>query len=318
MLNENYLDNYLISLKEYIKKHPELNRDDIVMKVYIDLGLEVIFNMDFFIVNRKEKRNIYNESTNSAIQKRIITCNQISKAINYILNNIGISCDIKQCENDEFSHICNIIGDINDENRYTIDLQQDMANIQYHGKTLEFGRFLDESGGYVISLEKQRQIHEKIGYISSVNPYADEYIYSLKNDVSNIPDFYDKVDFVINNINFIIPKQKGVYERGKRHKKIMDDIFLYEKHYGDVKQIILYGDKDDKHVFFNGFYISKNQDGIIYIFSEDNNHYIKYSIEEFKEFVKENNVKCYNDVKAVRRIISLVKSRNNGGLYGTT
>ena len=309
MINEGFLNNYLIYIKDYISNHPELDRDDIVMKVYIDLGLEVVFNMDFFITKGKDKRNIYHENIGNAMDRKIITCNQISQAISFILNEIGIHCDVKQCEYDAFSHICNIVGDINDENKYTIDLQQDMANIQYHGKTLEFGKSLDESGGYVISLEKQRQIHEKIGYISEENPYTDEHICSLRSNISNITDFYDKVDYVLNNIDPITPKKNGVYERSKRHKKILDDVFLYEKHYGDVKQILLYNDETDKHVFFSGFYISKNHDGIVYIFSEEDNCYIKYSIEEFKEFVAENNVKCYNEVKAVRRIISEVKSK---------
>ena len=50
MINEGFLNNYLIYIKDYINNHPELDRDHIVMKVYIDLGLEVVFNMDFFIM----------------------------------------------------------------------------------------------------------------------------------------------------------------------------------------------------------------------------------------------------------------------------
>ena len=314
MADTENLDKYVIELKKYINDNPNLNENDIVMYVYVDLGAKFIFDVDFFYGKNKTRKQIYGfgstiHEINRIMERKIITCNSVSHALKYILNAVNINVEVDICdEASEFKHVYNIIYPKDDGLPYKIDLQQDMPNIHYHGKTLEFGLSLGGSNRYVISLEEQRKIHEKIGYISDNNPYTDEYTNLLKKQIEDLDNFYDKIDFVLKNIDPVIQTSDGIHERRKRHEKIINDIFLFQKHYTDIKPIILFhDDENDIRKYYNGFFIFNGNNSIIYLYSTTDNYYNSYTLDEFAKKAVLENI-CYNqNIKAIKKAIEKEK-----------
>ena len=312
----NELDEYVIKMQKYLEKNP-LTEREIVMYVYLDLGMMFKFDKDFFFGGSKMRRDMYTnafyiDTLCNCFKTKKIMCKSVSYILRYILSSLGINIKVIEDEMDtrKYKHVLNLIKPMDGSEEYTIDLQEDIINIQYHGFTKDFGLSKDRKK-YVVSKEEQKRMHEKFGYISKTNPYVDEYLLLLKQSLSYFTSFKEKVEFVILNIDPIDYPNVPYFERRWRHKKILEELFvnpslpndsLFEK----VRILELYYLKEDgEKEYLNGFSIEHN----IYIYSDIDNTYIKYNIDEFAALVIEKNIFSNQNIPGLKGALARISNQ---------
>lgn len=308
------LDKYIEQIKEKIKElettHESLTEEEIVMLVYIDLGKKLYFDTEVMFGDEKKKEEILiNDSCLANLDKKFksrkIICKTASKILEYILRNLGIKIDTikKEGKDEKSAHTYNVIYPQNGSEPYRIDLQSDLQNIQFHTMTKDFGKSIDRHT-YIILPQRQKEIHEKIGYITKENPYTEEYGYLIKSDVILMDDIYDKLDFVLSNIELGPNPSIRYYERACRHRRIMDLVFSkleIKKLENQLHGVKCYKkDDNSERIYLNCYYI--NQRGKIYIYLYDNEEYSykKYTTEEFEQKIEEEQIEISQETPIPR------------------
>ena len=292
---KSYLSDYVKNLKIYIKENKGLKEEEIVRYVYLDLGKKFCFDENFFF-GKSAKKHIYFSADNfykldDAFKNYIITCRSASKILNYILSAVGIKIEVViDCENNEkCPHVYNVITPKDGSKKYIIDLQDDMIYIHFHEQTKNFGLSLDKKS-YVVSLQKQKYIDEKLGYISKQNPYNDEYIDLLKYYLEMFDDEYEKIDFLLKNIDPVKLYSMQYWERRWNHDRLLEH--LLGKETQDKIRIIEFFKKDEnsKRTYINGFYVNTPFGVLVYLYSDKDYCYNSYTIDEYAKLSKEENI----------------------------
>lgn len=295
-----YLDKYVEYIKTLITQ--DMTEEEIIMLVYIDLGNQLYFDIDFKFGNRKKREEIFRNSgseykLDEIFKNKKIVCRTSSKILEYILKklNIKIDTEIIIDDNQKYHHTYNIIHPKDGTEPYSIDLQDDLENIQFHTNTKSFGISLEDRTKYIISRQRQKEIHKKIGYISDTNPYTEEYIYLLKDGISMMTDIFDQIDFVLRNIEPIDNLPVRYWERGWRHKQILDSIFPKEKLRKKLHRVECY--KRNTNEYINCFYMQKKEEVYVYLYDIQENEYIRYNIHDFAQKVISEEIEITREQK---------------------
>lgn len=307
------LDRYVEYIKQIIQQKSQeenepLKEDEIVMLVYLDLGNKLLFNKDFYFSGNKAQKQIYiNNSLDFKIDTifksgRVI-CMSASKIIEYILKILGINIEtrIDYEDNNNFHHVFNIIYPRDGSPAYSIDLQDDIENIRYHTLTKSFGLSLDNSVEYIISRQRQKEIHEKLGYISKGNPYTEEYLYLLKYDISLMDDIYQKIDHVLTNIDPQENIMVDYWERRWKHDKMLEELFPNH----ELEKIIHRAEcfkrnENNEKIYSNCYFVQKNEQKpiiTIYYYEYDKSTYVKYSVKDFAQKKLEEGIELTRELK---------------------
>lgn len=283
------LEIYINNLKEYFSKNPDLTETEKVMYVYLDLGKRFKFDQDFYFGGSKARKRIYTHSSyqdylEESFDRNTIICKSSARICQYIFAELGITCLNHIDEHDErnYKHVYNIIVPKDGSEEYSIDLQNDIENIEFHAFTKDFGLSTDGEERYVISRNEQKRIHEKFGYVSDKNPYMDDYVYLFKQTLDGFPDFNSKIDLILQNID--PEKLDGIdyWERRWKHQKFIDNLLPEEETCDRLHLVELYNkDENGKKRFYNTYFVLDKGEPIIYIYSEKDYKYNKYSLEEF-------------------------------------
>lgn len=297
------LDKYIEYLRNRIS-NMSLSEVELIMYIYIDLGYRLKYDDDFYLSTHKKQKYLYNHSSsdldiNWAFNDGTINCKSVAYILKYVLSRFDVDIDVLVDKDDyrEFKHVYNVIKPRNGSTEYTIDLQDDMINIYFRGMMKSFGRSLDDNS-YVVGLEEQKKIHLKIDYISKTDIYTDEYIDMLKMYSDMYDNFYERLDFVLSNIDPLEVINNNYWERRWRHDRILRRLFKFEDLFRKLHIIEFYhNDNEGKKSFTNGFYVH-NKDGVFVYYYEDN-RYNKYSVRDFALKVIEEDIKYRQNVQGL-------------------
>lgn len=293
----NKVDEYIDNLRNNLSD----DETTMIMQVYVDLGLRLRYDEDFFFGGTLMKKKLYFANPNldfinNSFLSGKITCKSSSHILKYVLNKLGVDVEVV-IDNHTFKkyrHIYNVIHEKNGR-VYKLDLQDDIANIKYKARTLGFGLSSDEKS-YVVPLSEQKCIHKKIGYID--NCYYDDYIYFIKSNLDMFNDNYSKIDCVLNNIDYI-KSDMNYFERRWFHARILNDLFGLElSRY--LHTLELYKKDDNEKHYINAFYLRNKNSIDIYMYSVDDYKYVKYSLEEYTNYSLENNIESRNNIPGYR------------------
>ncbi len=309
------LDKYIKFLKDKTC-NKKLSETELIMYIYIDLGNRLKYDNDFYLSTHKRQGYLYNHSSsdldiNWAFKMGVINCKSLSYMLKYILKRFDVDIDVVVCMDDhrEFKHVYNVINSKDTGSSYIVDLQDDMINIYFHGMTKSFGRSLDDRN-YIISLEEQKRIHKKIGYIYKTDNYSDEYIDMLKMYSDMYDTFYDKLDFVLSNIDPYEKIDNNYWERRWRHDRILKKLFKFDDLFRKLHLIEFYRYYNEGNKYFiNGYYIH-DKDGVFVYFYE-NNKYNKYSVKDFALKVIEEDIRYRQNVEGLNRRVKSLKYIKN-------
>lgn len=208
------MDEYIEKIKERTKDYNDIEK---LRYIYLDIGKIMSFDTEYIYGNNKKKSYIYNniiydkERLDKDFEKRIVICKSLAYIMKYILNKVDIKTEINvdYYEDTTYKHVNNIVT--LDEEKYIIDLQQDLKNIQIHSTTEYF--LIDKFEYQTISKNQLKKIDEKIGYISDNNPYIEEYLYTIKKSLDEnlkIEEKIEKILYLLNN--YIDTNNMGYYE----------------------------------------------------------------------------------------------------------
>lgn len=303
-----YLDKYVTYIKEQTQTM-NLSETELIMYVYIDLAKRFKFNDDFFFGNLRTKRCIYNNAyefdvLNDCMESNTIICKSSAKILEYVLTHLGVQIKTIVEENDfkQYKHVLNLIIPKDGSPIYTIDLQEDMSNIQFHGFTSNFG--LDPiNNTSVIKREEIRRIHKKIGYISENELYTDDYIYLFKMNLDKDMSLVDRLDVVLGNIEPYSCPDINYWERRWKHERMLEELFGTELN-NKLHTIEFYKNEDGKIINNNGFYLHTRDGVFVYYYNKDNYRYDKYPISEFARKVLDEKIHYRQGIMGIRHEIN--------------
>lgn len=292
------LEKYVERIKEYISKR-NMTEDEIVRYVYLDLGSRFSFDLKFLLGNSKQKKEIYAKGSNiddlnDAMEANIITCKSCANILTFILKELGIDAESivfpEDCK--KYQHVYNVIK-TKDGKMYTVDLQDDIENIQTRSATENFGLSVKEDETPVFSRFELEQIDRKLGYIDDEHYYSDDYLYLLKSDIDYFEDFEKKAEFVLENIDICENPNIQYAERYWYHKKLLTILFS-TKELKNINMIDCYEEKNGEREYQNCIVVNAHGKSQIYMYDKEKNGYCKVSIEEFAKRVKEGLVNIQN------------------------
>ena len=238
--------------------------------------------------------------TNKAI------CKSISYILEYVLKELEV--DIKTVVDPKDARKCphtyNIITQKNGK-QYIVDLQEDMYNIQSHSFTKNFSNSVKNGKSYVISRFEQEQMDRKNGYIDNENYYSDDYLYLLKYDANCIEDFYEKVKFILENIDVCDNPNMGYTDRQGHHKTILEEFFNnkefnYQDNTGKIRMIDCYKDINDERHYVNCIAVQAKNGTEIYVYNKKEYRYCQIDIMNFAKAVQNGLVIHNCNVPGVR------------------
>ena len=297
--NMSNLEKYVERVKEYISKR-NMTEDEIVRYVYLDLGSRFSFDVKFLLGNSSQKREIYAsgksiDGIDSAMETNTITCLSCANILTYIFKALGINAESMVLEDDcrKYQHVYNVVRPKYGK-PYTIDLQDDIENIQSHSATECFGLSLNQHEPPIISRFELEQIDKKLGYIDEEHYYSDDYLYLLKFDIGDFENLQDKVQFVLENIDIYENPNMKYAERYWYHKKIIKKLFS-PKELNKINMIDCYEmDSNGQKNYKNCITVSTNNSSDIYMYDNEKCKYVKISIEEFAKRTKNGLVNIQN------------------------
>ena len=308
------IEEYINDIKEKLAKYANLTEEETVMFVYLDLAQKLKFDDDFFFGGSKKKKSIYHNAAypntlNKCLENNKIICRSSSYLLEKILTELGIKIRTVYEDNPlkKYKHVYNVITPKNSEEEYTIDLQNDIYNIQYHCFTSNFGLSTEETNKYIISKERQKHIHHKFGYINDTNLYCDEYIELFKiYTLSDLP-FLEKIDLVLKNIDPYPYPNISYWERRWHHEYILNQLFEEKELKNKLNTIEFYKVLDNDREYNNGFFVCSKDGAIIYYYSKENYCYESYNVKEFANKVLTENIFYNQGIMGLNHEIDILK-----------
>ena len=244
----NNLDKYVEEIKDELKIRNIEDELEIIKFVYLDLGKNFSFDIDYLpFGNNKTRNNIYKyhcrniDDLNKCMDNKLVICKSVSYILEYVLSNFGINIKTLKDELDtrKTPHVFNLIK-TSDGRKFCVDLQKDMYNIQTHSFTSNFGLKSIYNTQLAINRSEQEKIDRKLGYITKDNYYSDDYLYLLHSIADSIDDFKTKAEFIIENIDIYPTKKMGYMDRQWHHVDVLKEFFNskefdYEYNSGKIK-----------------------------------------------------------------------------------
>ena len=296
------IDKYINYIKNKIDKS---NETKLIMQVYIDLGLRLTFDEDFFFGGTKKKKELYFAPHNISYLDNFfksgkVTCVSSAYILDYVLKKFEIDSRVVADTKDfrRYKHVYNVIKEKSGKT-YSIDLQDDIMNVRTHSRTWSFGLSL-AGDSYVVDLNHQKEIHKSIGYISNTNNYSDDYMYLLKDYLSYFSDFNNKIDFILENID-IEKHDINYFERRWMHEKILRELLSY-KELSLVHSLELFKKNDINREYINAFYVKNKNNIDIYIYDIDNYKYNKYTLDDYVIYAADNNIESRMSIPGYRTV----------------
>lgn len=313
------LEKYVERIKQKTEGYSELEK---IRYVYIDLGQKFSFDLDFSFGNTKTKNKIYNEcikeqAIEKSMQNNKTICRSIAYILKFILKELGVNIQVTKDYDDyrKYPHIYNIIV-TEDGKQFSIDLQEDLRNIKAHLKTTSFGLPLIEGDSPTFKPNELEKIDRKIGYVTKEMGYTNEYLELIKLNMPLFSDFNEKVQFVLENVEFYCNKDMQYAERKWRMEDIIgensmtDGILFSKEERGKIHLIDCYklidcsGDtsvkeikgctknntiqkETEKEKQYELCIAVDNKKGTeIYMFSDEINSFRKMKMEEFAKLIE--------------------------------
>lgn len=310
---------YIEKVEQYVNNNPGITEDELIRYVYLDLGKRLSFNLLFTpFGNSRKRREIYKSVQNLAkvdeyFKNNIVICNLVARILEIVLGHFGVDIRIAIDSNEliKYPHVYNIIKSKDSGEEYTIDLQEDMYHIQMNGRTPNYGIDII-SGERVIPYFKQEQIDRKFGYISDDNCYTDDYLYTLKMYISYMDSIYDKLKFILENIEVYENTNMGYTDRQWYHVRILEhffdiDEFDYHESRGKIKIINCYKNRDDNSItYINGVVLEDNGETHIFLYNRQKCGYVEIDIDNFVQAINHGLVLHKSKINEVKR-----RLRNN-------
>lgn len=282
------LEEYVEKVKQYVQQHPDMSELEVIRYVYLDLGKRFSFNLDFMFGNSRTKKQIYRDSKtlydlDESMETNTIICRSLAYILEYVLRELGTTIITVTSANDDKAcpHVYSAIN-LKGGRRFSVDLQNDLPNIQSHSFTTFFGLEAGfETGNRVIPRFEIEQMDRKLGYVSNENYYSDDYLYLIKSDIGYFESLPEKVKFVLENIDIHENREMGYFERKRHHENMLAELFT-QRELTDIHVIDCYKEDGDKKDYKNCIAVDKKKDGIdIYMYSVDECRYKAVSLEQF-------------------------------------
>lgn len=320
------LTEYIEKIENYVSQHGNMTEIEIIRYVYLDLGKRLSFNEKFLpFGNSKEKKNMYRyrssrlEDLEECMETNKAICKSISYILEYVLKSLGIDIKTVADSNSKIScpHVYNIIT-LKSGESFSVDLQEDMYNIQSHSFTKNFGKSLEDENCYVISRAEQEQMDKKNGYINDENYYSDDYLYLLKYDINFMESFEEKVKFILENIDVYDNPNMGYTDRQWHHKTILEEFFNnaefnYQYNNGRIRMIDCYKDINKKRYYVNCISVQTKNGTEIYVYNKKEYRYCQMDFMNFAKAVQNGLVVHNCSVpglnSALRRLKDMEKNK---------
>lgn len=277
------LQSYINEVKEKTKG---LNEIETIRYIYLDLGKKFSFDKRFYSGNSSQKKISYTESglpdaPEKGMASGIIICKTSSRILKEILNSLDIYTDTYTVYDDadkQHPHVYNICR-LKDGRVISLDLQQDLNNIQSHSRTKFFGLNGSQTDE-VLSRFEIEQIDKKLGYITPEKYYSDSYIDMLKYHADMFDDFYEKADFVLQNLEIFENKYMEFPERNWYHKRLLEKVFPSDEYRKLIFMKCYTKDASGQKEYKNYIGIERGAEPIFYRYNEDEAKYDRITPEE--------------------------------------
>lgn len=282
----NNLDRYVEEKRKELKEKNIVNELDIIKYIYINLGNKFSFDNNYLpFGTSKSREKIYKYKSRNindldyCMQTNTAICKSLSYILEYILTelNIKIITIADPIDKTKYPHVFNIIY-LNDGRQISIDLQEDIHNIQTHSFTSNFGLENIHTNSLIINRKEQEEIDKRIGYITKDNYYADDYLYFLHYMVDTIDDFREKVRIILENIDINPTNKMGYIDRQWHHKKILEEFFNtkefeYEQNTGKIKMYDCFKEINGKKKYYSFIMVNHKNETDIYVYNEKDSKY---------------------------------------------
>ena len=166
---------------------------------------------------------------------------------------------------------------------------------------------MDNINNYVISPNRIKQIHTKLGYISDANPYLDDYINQFIIYMPSDFSFSEKLDVILKNIEPNKFANVSYWERRWKHEYILRKALLNVNVSNKVQIIEFYKNNGDEIVYNNGYYIFINKGLRIYYYNIDNYQYESYDVLDFAHKVIDEDIHYNQQIRMLDRAVNELK-----------
>lgn len=304
------LEKYVETVKRKTEGFSEVEK---IRYVYLDLGKRFSFDLDFSFGNAKVKRKIYDKcgirnELEKSMEEKTAICKSISYIFEYILKELGINVHTVKEEIDyrSYPHMYNEIT-AQDGKNYTFDLQEDLRNIKAHLRTTSFGLPLKKEDSPLINREELLKIDEKLGYVTKELSYTNEYLELIKLNMSIFKDFGEKVQFVLENVDFYNNPDMGYAERKWRIEELIgkyykDGLLFTKEENRKIHLIDCCEDKKDKKEYELCIAVDTKRGPELYMFSKDINSFSKITMERFAQRI-ENGLNPLEGVPGLKQFL---------------
>lgn len=315
--------NYIEKVEQYVNNNPDITEDELIRYVYLDLGKRLSFNLLFTpFGNSRERQEIYRDVYNvskvdKCLENGIVICNTASRILEIVLKHFNVCIKMRNelSEMIRYPHVYNSIIPKDGREEYSIDLQADMYYIQMNGRTPNYGLSM-VSEEKVISYYEQEQMDRKLGYISDNNYYTDDFLYTLKMDISYMHNLYDILKFILENIEVCENPNMGYIDRQWYHVRILEYFFNpmefdYRHDYGRIKIMNCYKKRSDNTIIYiNGVVLEDKYQTHIFLYNKKRYGYVEIDIDNFVQAIIHGLVIHNQKIKEIQR--RLRKVLNNG------
>lgn len=188
-------------------------------------------------------------------------------------------------------HVYNVVI-LENGKEYILDLEEDLEYIQSGSKTKYFGIDVNDFNKKMISDEELKEIDiNKTNYIPE-GYYFEDIIWMLKLAINskNI-SLEEKLELVLQNFNVYVDNKNVKYrEKIRYYERFIKEIFT-EKEARKIRQIDFYK-KEENDISCRNIIILENLkiQNKIYLFSEEENKYIRISIEDIANLVEQGYI----------------------------
>ncbi len=302
-----YLDKFVNEISAFVMERSDLTERELIRFVYLKLGFKMSFDEEFKpFGNSRYRHNVYRYHSQSRyyLNECMKRKKAICKSLAYILENslkffgVDIITIVDEDSLRGCPHVYNVIREKSGLS-YVVDLQEDLYNIQSYYFTKNFGIDSIKSMNPLISRFEIEQIDRKLGYIDDKKPYADEYLYLLCLTVNQIDDFFERVQFILENINAYDVSSMGYIDIQWHHKSILEYFFDerdfdYQASSGKIRFVDCYKNVGDAKMYTQCIIVQDKGKIDIYVYNREKLRYFKVDIRNFARAVNNGLVlhKC--------------------------
>lgn len=280
------LNDYITGILNFVSNNPNISENELIRHVYIDLGQRFSFDTNFFpFGTSKLRQQLYRHchserDLEQCMETNIVICKSVAHILKRVLTPFGINISVMVDPEDyrRCPHVYNVIKPKDGSQAYTIDLQEDMYNIQSHSFTKNFGLSVTDGKTFVISRFEQEQMDRKSGYVTDENYYTNDYLYLIKSDMGYFERFADRVKFVLENIEAYDHPNMQYADRQWHHVRILEELFSdeefdYRNNNKKIRIIDCHKDIDNVRKYINCISVQGEEGTQIYFWNNSEGTY---------------------------------------------